>query len=294
MNTGKTANISSYYSSEEVARLLGVNVATVKRWTDAGKLDCVKTAGGHRKFLLRHIAAFAREHTKYAQRLSVLPIESNSELELSSKILDADFDALIPVVLELAINCEYDNLQSMLNGIYLVHQDLPRLYDELLTPVLHHVGDLWEAGSISVGQEHLASQAIRDCSVKLQEVVNKEATGGVRALVLTLQEELHDIAAKFVQHILEVKGFQTLYSGQSTPASGADAVFETYRPERVYLSSSYITDPDSARGDFRHLLALCDRYGATLFVGGAGVALLDVPAERDIPVLQNFHDVALS
>lgn len=40
------------------AKALGVSVATVKRLTDAGKLSCIRTPGGHRKFLSREIAQF--------------------------------------------------------------------------------------------------------------------------------------------------------------------------------------------------------------------------------------------
>ena len=39
-----------YYNSQEVAKILGVNVSTIKRWTDEGKLTCIKTAGGHRPY----------------------------------------------------------------------------------------------------------------------------------------------------------------------------------------------------------------------------------------------------
>ncbi|MGZ3440760.1 MAG: helix-turn-helix domain-containing protein, partial [Polyangia bacterium] len=37
-------------SSAEVAELLGVSPASIKRWADAGILPCVKTAGQHRRF----------------------------------------------------------------------------------------------------------------------------------------------------------------------------------------------------------------------------------------------------
>ena len=37
------------YNSNQVAELIGVNVSTIKRWTDTGKLNCIKSAGGHQK-----------------------------------------------------------------------------------------------------------------------------------------------------------------------------------------------------------------------------------------------------
>lgn len=34
----------------EVARLFGVDPKTVSRWADAGKLDALRTLGGHRRY----------------------------------------------------------------------------------------------------------------------------------------------------------------------------------------------------------------------------------------------------
>src|SRR5438270_632142 len=44
-------------STRQVATLLGVGEATVKRWADAGEIECFRTPGGHRKFRLRDVTA---------------------------------------------------------------------------------------------------------------------------------------------------------------------------------------------------------------------------------------------
>ncbi len=46
-------------TSGEVAETLGVGPSTVKRWTESGELVCVKTLGGHRRFLRTAVMAFA-------------------------------------------------------------------------------------------------------------------------------------------------------------------------------------------------------------------------------------------
>lgn len=37
-------------TTREAAKLLGVGTTTIKRWADEGRLHCVKTAGGHRRY----------------------------------------------------------------------------------------------------------------------------------------------------------------------------------------------------------------------------------------------------
>ena len=57
-------------STRQVAQLLGVGEATVKRWADAGEIDCFRTPGGHRKFRLRDVTAFVhKRHYEVAETL---------------------------------------------------------------------------------------------------------------------------------------------------------------------------------------------------------------------------------
>jgi excisionase family DNA binding protein len=38
------------FTSSQAARYLGVSLATVRRWTDAGHIECYRTPGGQRRF----------------------------------------------------------------------------------------------------------------------------------------------------------------------------------------------------------------------------------------------------
>ena len=38
------------FTSSQAARYLGVSLATVRRWTDAGHVSCYRTPGGQRRF----------------------------------------------------------------------------------------------------------------------------------------------------------------------------------------------------------------------------------------------------
>ena len=47
-----------YLNSKEVANILGINISTLKRWTDNGTIKCKKTPGGHRKFTMQHVREY--------------------------------------------------------------------------------------------------------------------------------------------------------------------------------------------------------------------------------------------
>lgn len=38
------------FTSSEAARYIGVSLATIRRWTDAGHVHCYRTPGGQRRF----------------------------------------------------------------------------------------------------------------------------------------------------------------------------------------------------------------------------------------------------
>ncbi|MEC8193414.1 MAG: helix-turn-helix domain-containing protein [Myxococcota bacterium] len=57
----------------QAARLLGVHAASVKRWSDQGRLRCIRTAGGHRRFLRRDVEALrtppSARHPRFVEQL---------------------------------------------------------------------------------------------------------------------------------------------------------------------------------------------------------------------------------
>lgn len=46
------------FTSSQAARYLGVSLATIRRWTDAGYIDCYRTPGAQRRFSRRQLDEF--------------------------------------------------------------------------------------------------------------------------------------------------------------------------------------------------------------------------------------------
>jgi len=264
-----------YFNSEEAANILNVNVSTIKRWTQEGKLECEKTIGGHRKFTMQHLANFLRAHKTQISRANLFPIESDTDLEISSRILRGDFDFLIDYVSEQALLCNHDRVQRVLNGLYIGQVQLHEIYDKLVTPVLHRTGEFWEQGKIGITEEHFASQTIRDCLIQLQGTIQIPAEKRGKAFCLVMSSELHDIALKMVDHILAQKGFTVLFSGQMTPSIKIEKIFNSYQPHQVYISSTFISDMNTAQAEFDKICYVSADHNARVFVGGTGFDSLE-------------------
>lgn len=50
-----------YVKPGEAARLLHVSPKTIDRWALAGRIPCIVTLGGHRRFRMDHILAVAEQ-----------------------------------------------------------------------------------------------------------------------------------------------------------------------------------------------------------------------------------------
>ncbi len=61
---GPGADVDALLTPGEVARLFGVDPKTVSRWADSGKLDAMRTLGGHRRYRADEVYALLEDATE--------------------------------------------------------------------------------------------------------------------------------------------------------------------------------------------------------------------------------------
>jgi len=280
-----------YYNSQEAATILGVNVSTIKRWTDEGILTCIKTAGGHRKFIMKHLSQFLETNRKSTKNVSLFPLENETDLKISSHILKGDFGYLAEQIKILALASNREKVQKILNGLYLAQYPLHGIYDHLLTPVLHEIGTMWNEGKLTITEEHLGSQTIRDSLNRLQGIIKLPASRKGRALCINLSSELHDIALKMVDHVLEVRGFKVYFSGQRTPIKYFENVIENFKPSRIYVSSSYVDNLEELQAEFNQLCKISLENKIEIYVGGQGFDRINFSNPAVVKRMFSMEDV---
>ena len=258
-------------STRQVATLLGVGEATVKRWADAGEIDCFRTPGGHRKFRLRDVNGFVQK--RQFEPAGVLPdgvppgADVPGEQAIERFKTAALRGAAAPLVAQLAA--------MRLRGF-----DLATLFDEVVTPALHRIGLEWEKRRLSVADEHIASQAILDAIARSQPLAEPPGEP-VRpdrgtAIVAAVAGEQHDIAARMAACLLRARGFEVLAPLAQTPAHDlADLVLRS-RASLVVLSS---TVESNIEEQVRMAVAAAVQTGGRVVVGGPAMLKADLPPE---------------
>jgi excisionase family DNA binding protein len=57
-NGGSSTSRQLVFTSSQAAVYLGVSLATIRRWTDAGHISCYRTPGGQRRFSRDQLDSF--------------------------------------------------------------------------------------------------------------------------------------------------------------------------------------------------------------------------------------------
>jgi excisionase family DNA binding protein len=256
-------------STRQVATLLGVGEATIKRWADAGEIDCFRTPGGHRKFRLRDVTVFVQK--RQYETPGVVP-------EGVPGGADEPGEAAIEHFKEAALRGEIPALVAQLAAMRLRGYGLASLFDEVAAPALHRIGVEWEKRRLSVAEEHVASQAVLDAIARSQPLAEPPGEP-VRpdrgtAIVAAVAGEQHDIAARMVACLLRARGFEVLAPLAQTPGRDlADLVLRS-RAALVALSSTMTADVDE---QVAMAVTAAGQTGGRVVVGGAAMAKVDLP-----------------
>jgi MerR family transcriptional regulator, light-induced transcriptional regulator len=253
---------TNYLTTKEVARLCRVSDATVKRWEDAGLLKSERTSGQHRRFRAEEVARFQRE-----QGLGQKTCHGDQSV-LSSVARRKNLAGSNSTLLDLLISgCEEETANFMI-GSFLQGVELTDIFDELLSPAMRQIGELWYRGDLSVAQEHLASRAAHYAVHKLRASLPLPEMRGKTAFCAAIEGDLHELPSYLAQVTIENEGWEVMNFGANTPLfSLAEEVLE-YAPHVVCLSATYIAELERLSRDYKTFRETTVKLKIPVILGG--------------------------
>jgi DNA-binding transcriptional MerR regulator len=251
----------------ELSKRTGVSPEVLRAWERRyGLFAPRRTEGGFRLYssadvarinAMKRLLAEGVSASQAAQRLASAPL-SGVEATDGPSLFDERRDALRQALLsydEASAHAVIDQLLMEFDGEAVMRS--------AFLPILHEIGELWEAGRISVAEEHFASSLIRR---RLGGLARGWEDGiGPRALVACPPDEEHDIPLLMFGIALGNRGWRITYLGQRTPVEDLLKAVEVLRPQLVVLGSAR---PDT----FGSLIARLANApsGVHVAIGGAG------------------------
>jgi excisionase family DNA binding protein len=97
-------------------------------------------------------------------------------------------------------------------------------YCDVLTPVLHTIGTLWEAGKVGVEEEHLASNVATGLIGRLGPRFARRGRRKGTVVLAMPGGERHQLGAAMLADILRLEGYRVLNLGADTPAPALVAI----------------------------------------------------------------------
>ena len=277
------------YNSYQTAEIIGVNVSTIKRWTDMGKLKCDTTVGGHRKFNLNHISEFIKNDPQYSSKLN-LGYLIGSNKSLIESIDNRNNKTLINYCYKYLIAGKINKFILLNNSLLLKGFNIHSIFDDIFLPVLEKIGNEWEKGNLTISEEHLATEIIRKFLSNLN--INYLAKQTIyNAFCFTLIDDKHDLSLSMGESILnQNKKIKTFNLGASLPVEDFINLSQKTQPDIIFISIIYISDIDQLTNQMNILCKYFLKNKKTkIFLRGSGVSALNLKYNNFVN-LSSFED----
>jgi MerR family transcriptional regulator, light-induced transcriptional regulator len=232
-------------STTEVAAMCGVASMTVVRWIDAGTLPAVRTPGGWRR--VRRADA-ERHAALMAGRVGAPELTPEGLAELLTR---GERDALV----------EWTRAHA---GSGKSVADVVRSH---VVPAMRRIGDAWECGDTSVGEEHRATALAYDLLALLRHVLPAPdpAPNAPRLLMACAPGEEHALPARLMSERFIDAGWRVDFLGANVPASETVRQLRATRPSALGLSVT--TEAAGARDVLRQVAR--SEWSGLVLAGGA-------------------------
>jgi methanogenic corrinoid protein MtbC1 len=138
--------------------------------------------------------------------------------------------------------------------------------DRIVLPLLKEIGERWEAGEISVAQEHFAAGVLRARMLALGR--NWGAGTGPRALLACPPSEQHDLGLIAFALLLRERGWRITFLGSDTPIETIIDAAAGLRPAAVVLAAVTPRPIEAVADGIRRLART-----TTVLIGGKGAEI---------------------
>lgn len=280
------------YRIKRVAHLTGINPATLRAWERRyGLVAPDRTGSGYRLYSDEDVAMLSRIKTLVDEGLTIG--EAISRVRRGAEPLPADAGG--PSMRDLRLRLLEALMSFDRRGAVEAYEEvlgLPpeRRVEELLLPVLRHVGDLWASNECDVGQEHFATAFVRGKLAGIIEDLDTGAARGPEAVCAGVPGELHECGLMAAAIHLATRGWRVVYLGPNVPLDDLRRVLHQRRPA---LFCTSVVNAASI-GDFRalaHALREAAPPETEVVVGGPGIPVAYVGAEG-VRVAEDLSDLA--
>jgi len=270
-----------YLSSNDVSEILGVNISTLKRWTESGKIDCVKTAGGHRKFTMQHVRNYYKNNQKANKSLE-LGLEHLKHKNIYNLINKDEFSELAKILADSSIESDDLTVNTIVNGLYMKGVPVEIICDDVVEPASLVVENGLQQSYLS----HIEAFISRKLITRIVEGLNQNKPNGTfngkTAMCVNFEDNLPDLGVVMSEVILRHSGYNVFNTGSHAELGNLE---EVIKKKNVDLLLFYLCDMqccmatvkdnlDKTENQIFDITKLANNIGIKVIFGGSGLQFI--------------------
>jgi len=182
------------------------------------------------------------------------------------------------------------DFQAALNLYTIYQKDLGTtdFFDNVLTPVMYQVGDLWEKNKISTSIEHICSNiANRIVNVIMEK--NLAPNTKQKILICAPNGEQHHLGCEILDSFLSCKGYKVLNLSPGSPSESILQSIKTFKPDAVLVS---ITLQDNIKVAQRLVKKIREEYDSPIFIGGQALFVNNAVFDGTVIQEQSLNEIS--
>jgi DNA-binding transcriptional MerR regulator len=217
----------------EFARRVGVSPELLRAWERRyGLLEPIRTDGGFRLYTSDDAGRVERMKRALEDGFSAAEAARRARAteRPPERALDDARDRLVAAARSYDEGAVHAILDEAFAGF-----SLETVLQELILPALREIGTEWQQGTLDIGQEHFASNLIRERLLATARLWGRG--GGPLAILACAPGERHDIGLIAFGLVLRSQGWRILFLGADTPVPTLRHAVETTDPRLVVVAS---------------------------------------------------------
>ena len=246
-----------HFTAPQLARMLGVNESTVKRWIDRGILHSIRTPGGHRRIREGDLQAFLASQDTARKHSYVL---ARRHKEVSGEPWRKYY--------ELHYGREHRKAREYLTASFLSLGSVRQVITTIVAPMLVEVGEAWHRGEIDIADEHRVTFLVRSDLLTLGTLLPSPKRHAPHAVFACVPEDNHELALVLLSLVAQEAGWETTVLGINVPANQIEVECASNPTDLIILAKIYPKAADA--GYVRTLRTLPHARDIPIVIGGSG------------------------
>ncbi|MDO6675355.1 MerR family transcriptional regulator [Tenacibaculum sp. 1_MG-2023] len=288
-------NIKSTFTIKDLENISGIKAHTIRIWEKRYNLLSPERTD-------TNIRYYSSENL---QKLLNVVLLNKNNIKIS-KIAEMSDDTVVlkarELAFKMAVNDEAINSfklamfqfdKTLFNNAYnrlLKRKTFREIFKDVFVPFLNHIGLLWQTDTLLPAHEHFISNLIvQKIQINIEKLEYSNSNSEVSYVLFLPENEIHELGLMYLNYELILRGYNTIYLGQSLPLDNLDCFFKS--KEKVCFITSMTVQPydDKVEEYFSEIEEVLENTNHELIaIGNKAMAVDNVDFKAKITVYSSL------